>query len=221
MALFPGERDAVSLAGVKPSTDLIKLRQAAFSISQQGGRNHTKKESPLPAPEAGASSGYCAGARGGSPLTILERLQASCYASGAMVPLLCGGMAPSPPPLPPQASARTSLCFVCLWFPGKRFGRKGLPPQDSQASWLTWEMMLGSEGRGECSLEEGARGRRGGQAGKGFWVPGGLGWARKLMRRSQHAERKQESWEFKMGGGELGDRDWHMHTVDTTHQTGN
>ena len=101
----------------------------------------------------------------------------------------------------------SSLCFVCLWFPGKRFGRKGLPPQDSQASWLTWEMMLGSEGRGECSLEEGARGRRGGQAGKGFWVPGGLGWARKLMRRSQHAERKQESWEFKMGGGELGDRD--------------
>lgn len=70
MALFPGGSDAVSLAGVKPSTDLIKLRQAAFSISQPGGRNHTK-ESPLLAPEASVSSGYRAGARGGSPLLIL------------------------------------------------------------------------------------------------------------------------------------------------------
>lgn len=71
MALFPGGSDAVSLAGVKPSTDLIKLRQASFSIGQPGGRNHTKKESPLLAPEAGVSSGYRAGARGGSPLLIL------------------------------------------------------------------------------------------------------------------------------------------------------
>lgn len=50
-----GGRDAVSLARVKPSTDPIKLRQAAFSISQHRraaqprGRNHSTKESPLPA----------------------------------------------------------------------------------------------------------------------------------------------------------------------------
>lgn len=43
MALFPGERDAVSLAGVKPATDLIKLRQAAFSISQPGAETTPRR----------------------------------------------------------------------------------------------------------------------------------------------------------------------------------
>lgn len=35
-----------------------------------------------------------------------------------------------------------------------------------------------------------------GRGGKGFWIPGGLGWAGKLTRKKQ-VERKQERQEFK------------------------
>ena len=127
--------------------------------------------------------------------------------------LLCSGG--HGPLTSPQASARTSLWFACLWFPGKRVGRKGLPPQDSQAGWLTREVMLGSVGgrecSPECSLEEGVRGPEGRLSRKGLLASWRTGTGQKAHEKNQHTQRKQERCEFTIGGGRLGDWDRHVH----------
>lgn len=43
----------------------------------------------------------------------------------------------------------------------------------------------------ELGGRRGQEGEHGGRRGKGCWIPGGLGQARKLMRRRQPAESKQ------------------------------
>lgn len=163
-----GEEGQVGLAGVKPSADLIKPRQAAFSNSQHrrgawgqgsqpGGesslRNHTKKNPSLPAPETRAPSGYIF--RLGSPLPRLKHFQTSGCTGRARIPLTL-----------PQVSARTSFWPTYLWFPGRRAVRKSPFSQDSGANWSTWEMVLGCRGGVSWELEgKDEDGERRGQSG--------------------------------------------------------
>lgn len=127
--------------------------------------------------------------------------------------LLCSGG--HGPLTSPQASARTCLWFVCLWFPGKRVGRKGLPLQDSQAGWLTWEVMLGSVGGRECSLEEGAQGREGRLSRKGL-----LGsWRTGKVQKAQEKKPTPLRGSRKDGRLKWGVGDWETGIDISTHQT--
>lgn len=130
--------------------------------------------------------------------SLLECLQASCHAGGATVPLLCGCTAPLPLPLPPQGS-QGPLSGLCVCGFQGRVGRKGLPPQDSQASWLTWEMMLGSEGGGECSLEEGAQGQEGRPSWKGLLGSWRSGMGQKALEKKP--ARGEEAGEMGVSNG--------------------
>ena len=213
-----GGRDAVNLARVKPSTDPIKLRQAAFSISQHRraaspGAETTAPRSLLclhlrPARLLGAVQGW--GVALHCHLWASPGVTACWWGHSSSV---LGGHGPL---TSPQASARTSLWFACLWFPGKRVGRKGLPPQDSQAGWFTREVMLGSVGgrecSSECSLEEGVRGLEGRLSRKGLLASWRTGMGQKAHeKKPTHSEEAGKMWVYNRGGG-LGDWDQHVHT---------
>lgn len=56
--------------------------------------------------------------------------------------------------------------------------------------------MCGGRAEWEAGGREGEGNGVSGTDGKGCWIPGGLGWARTLMRKKQ-VERKQERQELK------------------------
>ena len=144
----------------------MKLKQEALSISQHrrgawgrgsqpGGRNHTEKDSSRPTPETWALLPD-------TSWRVAFRCPSSSVSGHGIMfvepdfPSSAGAR----PLTSPRASASTSLWPVCLWFPGRRVGRKGPFPQDTRANWSTREVMLGCEGGGAWSWGAGA-GRKG------------------------------------------------------------